>query len=194
MGERLLSALEDWRLVLRVKAGDESAFDAILQRYKRPVLDFVYRMIGDATEAQDVAQDVFVRAYRGIRRPSFRPSRAAFATWLFQVARNAALDCLRRRKRHPASSLSDLNDTGIQIASGDLTPDRAVASGELGQAIARAVGELPEDQRTALVLSEYEDMSAGQIADVMRCSRKSVEGRLYRARRFLRSKLADWMA
>jgi DNA-directed RNA polymerase specialized sigma24 family protein len=91
-----------WEWVEQVRGGNHRAFDAVMARYKRPVLNFAYRMIGDATEAEDVAQDVFVRAYHSMLKPGFRRTTAEFSTWLFQVTRNAALDCLRRRKRRPA--------------------------------------------------------------------------------------------
>ncbi len=96
----------EWLLVERLRAGDDAAFDALMARYKRPILDFVYRMIGDATEAEDVAQDVFVRAYDGLRRRGFRRTSARLSTWLFQIARNAALDRVRWRRRHAVESLN----------------------------------------------------------------------------------------
>lgn len=179
----------DWILVEQVKAGDDRAFDAIMARYKRPVLSFVYRMIGDAAEAEDVAQDVFVRAYRSIRKPGFRQTTGKFSTWLFQVARNAALDCLRRRKRHPAESLAAMDDNGESVAGTGRTAHEESVARETGEEIAAAVALLPEDQRTVLMLSEYEDLSYAEIAAVLKCSLKSVEGRLFRARQFLRQRL-----
>jgi RNA polymerase sigma-70 factor (ECF subfamily) len=180
---------EAWGLVARVRGGDDDAFETLMQRYKRSVLNFAYRMIGDAAEAEDVAQDVFVRAYRNMHKPGFRRTTAEFSTWLFAVARNAALDCLRRRKRRPTEPLSDLEDGGESLASGQATAAEVVAARETGAAIAAAVALLPEDQRTAVILSECEHRSDADIAAVMRCSPKSVEARLYRARRFLRERL-----
>ena len=180
----------DWTLVEQVQAGDDRAFDALMARYKRPILSFVFRMIGDAVEAEDVAQDVFVRAYRSLRKPGFRQTTGAFSTWLFQVARNAALDCLRRRIRHPTESLAALDDQGESMPGAGRTAREEAAAQETGAQIAAAVALLPEDQRTALVLSEYEDLSQLQIAAVLKCSLKSVEGRLYRARQTLRHALA----
>jgi len=180
----------DWILVERVKAGDDGAFDAIMQRYQRPILDFVYRMIGDAAEAEDLAQDVFVRAYRAIRKAGFRQTTGKFSTWLFQVARNAALDCLRRRKRRPTESLAAMENQGESVAGAGRTAHEESAARETGEQIAAAVALLPEDQRAAIVLSEYEGFSYAGIAAVMKCSQKSVEARLYRARQFLRARLA----
>ncbi len=179
-----------WALVERVKAGDDDAFNVLMERYRRPVLNFVFRMIGDAGEAEDLAQEVFVRAYRNMRKPAFRRTGAAFSTWLFQIARNAALDCLRHRKRHPSESLDHLEDKGETSPDAGATAAAKVAARELGEQIAAAVARLPEDQRTAIILSEYEDLSYARIAAIMKCSEKSVEARLYRARRFLRKRLA----
>lgn len=181
---------EDWGLVERVGAGDDRAFDVLMERYKRPILSFVYRMLGDPTEAEDVAQDVFVRAYRAMAGARLRRTEAAFSTWLFQVARRAALDERRRRWRHPAEPLCVLDERDDLIDGGGRTAAEEAGAREMGRRIAEAVARLPEDQRAAIVLAEYEGMSVRQIAAIMSCSGKSVEARLYRARRFLRKRLA----
>jgi RNA polymerase sigma-70 factor (ECF subfamily) len=187
-------APDDWTLAERVRGGDDAAFDALMARYKRPILSFVFRLLGDAAEAEDVAQEMFVRAYRGMQRPRFRKTSAKFSTWLFQIARHAALDSLRRRRRHPAESLSALADRGEEAVAREPTAADNASARETGGRIAAAVALLPEDQRTALVLAEYENLPHADIAAVMRCSVKSVEARLYRARRFLRARLADLLA
>jgi len=179
----------DGKLVARVKAGDDNGFNVILQRYRRPVINFIFRMIDNVAEAEELAQGVFVRAYRHMRRPAFRPTGAAFSTWLFQIARNAALDCLRHRKRHPTESIEHLDDRGETTPDTKTTTTATVVAHEIGEQIAAAIARLPEDQRTAIVLSEYQGFSYAQIAAIMRCSKKSVEARLYRARRFLRKRL-----
>ncbi len=120
----------------------------------------------------------------------FPSSNRAFSTWLFQVARNAAIDCLRRRKRHPADSLSVIDDDGGSLAGIGRTPDQQASAHEIGEEIAAAVALLPEDQRMALVLTEYDDLSHAEIAALLKSSEKSVESRLYRARQFLRLRLA----
>ena len=179
----------DWLLVERIKAEDDRAFEALMARYKRPILSFVYRMIGDAVEAEDVAQNVFVRAYRSILKPDFRRTTGEFSTWLFQVARNAALDCLRHRKRHPTESFSAMMDIGESLAATGKTAAEEIAARDLGEQIAAAIALLPDDQRTAIILAEYENFSHAEIATVMKCSLKSVEARLYRARQLLRRRL-----
>ena len=181
---------DDWKIIERVRAGDDYAFDALMERYSRPIMNFIYRMIGNAAEAEDVTQEVFVRAFQNIQKPALYQTTAAFSTWLFQVARNAALDCLRRKKRHPETSLTALEDGGDTTPGAGPTAAEAAVARETGERIAAAVALLPEDQRTAILLSEYEDFSDAQIAAVMKCTRKSVEARLYRARHFLRRQLA----
>ncbi len=185
---------DDWLLVEQVRAGDDRAFETLMERHRRPVLNLVFRLIGDADEAQDVAQTVFVRAYKTLHDPVFRRTTARFPTWLFQVARNAAIDCLRRRRRHPTEPLAILAEGGESLAARQATAAETAVIRETGAAIAAAVARLPEDQRTAVILSEYERLSDSEIAAVMRCSAKSVEARLYRARRFLREQLRFLLA
>lgn len=174
-----LNELTDIELVERLQHGEEPAFDELMGRYKRPVVNFCYRLLNDAGDADDVAQEVFVRVYQRIG--SYRP-RGKFTTWLFALARNACVDRLRYRKRHPTEPL-------------DVAPEPASVSNdtetrEIGEEIAVAVAELPEDQRTVVVLAEYHGMSYAEIAGIMSCSEKSVESRLYRAKQILRQRLA----
>lgn len=179
----------DWDLVERVKGGDERAFDTLMERYKRPVLNFIYRLIGEAGEAEDIAQEVFVRTYQTIRKSGIRRQQAEFSTWLFQVARHAAIDWLRRRRRQKTESLDALEENGASAAISTRTADCEMALKEVGEQIALAVGRLPEDQQTAFVLAEYLDKPQAEIAAIMNCSSKAVELRLYRARQFLRGQL-----
>lgn len=174
----------DLPLVQRIQSGDEEAFGELMRRYKRPLLNFVYRVLGEAGEAEDVAQESFVRAYRHLR--GFRPGSARFSTWLFRIARNAALDHVRRRARRPEVRLEE---AGV-APSTEATAATEVQAREAGEQIARAVARLPEDQRTALVLAEYQGLSYAEIAEVMACSTKAVESRLYRAKQTLRAALA----
>lgn len=174
----------DFELVAQVQSGHEAAFDELMARYRRPVLNFVYRMLGDAAEAEDVAQDVFVRAYQNLA--GYRPE-TKFSTWLFALARNATIDRLRWRKRHPTDPID--TPAGPDGIAGTSDVVREASAHEVGTNIAAAVGDLPEEQRTAFILSEYHGQSYAEIAAIMRCSEKSVETRLYRAKQFLRHRL-----
>jgi len=177
----------DEELVALAQRGDEVAFTGLMGRYKAPILNFVYRLIGDAGEAEDVAQETFVRAYRNLEKASFdRPGRR-FSTWLFQIARNAAIDAIRRRARRPVRSLETVPEGGLVSRRPD--PAEEAGSREMDRAIVAALLGLPEDQRTAISLAVYEDLSYAEIADVMKTSEKSVEARLYRARQSLKVRL-----
>ncbi|OGV74120.1 MAG: hypothetical protein A3K19_23735 [Lentisphaerae bacterium RIFOXYB12_FULL_65_16] len=180
----------DSAFVARLQAGDEEAFRVLVRDWQKPVLNFAYRMTGDAGAAEDVAQQVFVRVARKIGDYQCRPGQAAFSTWLFQIARNAALDHMRHRGRHPAESLDAQREGGGELPGRVPAPDVAADRHDVAAEIAAAVASLPEDQRTALVLAEYEELPVTEIAAVMDCSAKSVESRLYRARQTLRSRLA----
>ena len=171
----------DTELVRRIQSGDAAAFDELMRRYKHPVVNFIFRMLGNAHDADDVAQDVFVRVYQNL--DTYQP-KMKFSTWLFALARNAAVDRLRWRSRHPAESIESVPEI---VALSGTAED--LSAREIGGQIAAAVANLPVDQRTAIVLSEYHGMSYAEIASVMRCSEKSVESRLYRARQTLRAAL-----
>jgi RNA polymerase sigma-70 factor (ECF subfamily) len=171
----------DFELLQLIQSGDAAAFDEIMRRYKRPIVNFVFRMLRNAQDADDIAQDVFVRVYQNL--DTYRPG-TKFSTWLFAMARNAAIDRLRWRARHPSESL----DSAPEICASSGTAED-VGAREIGEQIAAAVARLPEDQRTTLVLAEYHGMSYAEIAAATRCSVKSVESRLYRAKQTLRQTL-----
>lgn len=184
----MLAGMEERLLVERYLRGDRDAFTALVERFQTPLYQFAWRILGDTALAQDVAQEAFARAW--IKRASYRvrPD-ARFSTWLFQLARHAALDLLRRRRE---VSLDEL--VGEPTHPG---ADAAAAAGhrELGERIAAAFAALPEAQRTAVTLAEYHGMSAREIAGVLRCSTRAAESHLYRGKQQLRGLLADcWAA
>ncbi|MEI6563247.1 MAG: sigma-70 family RNA polymerase sigma factor [bacterium] len=181
----------DQELVARSREGDHAAYTQLMDYYQAPILNFVYRMVGNREEAEDIAQDVFVRAYRKLGSFAFRSSRDRFSTWLFQLARNATVDVLRRRQRRPVQSLDE-----FPLLAPVTVGDPALDAGDREQerAIAAAIAELPEDQRIALVLSVYEGQPYADIAVIMNASVKSVEARIYRARQFLRQRLALFLS
>jgi len=168
--------------VLRAQAGDQDAMAGLLQRYRDPVFSFVHRLLVGHANAEDVAHETFVRAFQNLHRFRFRRD-ARFSTWLFQLARHAALDEARRLRRRPETSMEErTSDT----ASPQAHAADQLAHRELGDAIARAVATLPEDQRAALLLAEYQGHSAEEVAHVLKCSRRGAESRLFRARQTVR--------
>ena len=178
----------DLDMVFRLRQGDEDALREIIRRYQGPIHDFAFRMLGTATRAEDAAQEVFVRV--NSRIASFRPDRGLFSTWIFQIARNTAIDELRRRKHDPIHAADEIeNDHAARSPS----PTEQLAQKEIGHAIATAMADLPEDQRTAIALAEYHDLSYAEIAAIMDCSEKSVEARIYRAKEKLRKHLREFL-
>src|SRR5688572_3552805 len=143
----------DAALMLRVKQGDRAAFEALVEKYKQPVMNLVFRTLHDATEAEDLAQHVFLQVYKSAHRYEVS---AKFSTWIFTIARNLSLNEIRRRTRHPADSLdaTGIDDDQPLIQVEDRkhfsAPD-AVLHGELEAKIDEAIAALPEKQRTALL-------------------------------------------
>ena len=177
----------DADLMTRCAAGDEAAFDALMTRHRKRVLNLIYRHVGDAAEAEDLAQETFVRLYRARRK--YRPT-AAFSTFLHRIVVNLCLNELRRRRRHPTEPLDEAVGTEAALTSG---PENAVAQRELARQVRAALLRLPEAQRMATVLRRDEDLSYPDIARAMGCSVSAVESLLHRARLNLRKYLRDYL-
>ena len=186
----------DAALMLRVKQGDGPAFAALVDKYKQPVLNLVYRMLHDATEAEDLAQNVFVQVFRSAHRYEVS---AKFSTWLFTIARNLALNELRRRSRHPAESMDatrpEHDDQPLQQFEDKKTfsPPESLLHRELEQKIERALAELPENQRTAILLCRQDELSYEEIAKVLGCSLSATKSLIHRARETLKLKLKPYL-
>lgn len=181
--------LSDEDLMLRVQENDHAAFGKIVQRWNVPVKRFLFRMVGNSGETDDLAQEVFVRVY--LKRASYRPV-AKFSTWCFSIAANLATDRLRWWRRRPVSSLDAWWDAGGDTAdesAGGAQGGDAVVRQERIAAVRTAVAALPVDLRMALTLFEYEEQSMADIADALGCTEKAVENRLYRARQRLKRSL-----
>lgn len=184
---------EDAALMLRVKRGDRVAFRALVERYQRPVINVIYRAIGDSWEAEDLAQRVFVRVFRSARR--YEPQ-AKFSTWLFTIVHHMVLNEHRRRARHRAESLEQLQQSrterdavGWQPADErGQDPSQVAAERELRRKIRAAIQELPAAQRTAVILLRYEEVGYEEIARVLGCSVSAVKALLHRARVTLKAR------
>ena len=183
-------------LMLRVKRGDRAAFEALVEKYKQPVMNLVYRTVADATEAQDLAQNVFVQVFKSAHR--YRPT-AKFSTWLFTIARNLCLNELRRRTRHPAESLDaphpENADQPLRQFEDPRTfsPPDALLRSELEQKIELALAALPENQRTAILLFRNQELSYEQIAQVLRCSVSATKSLIHRGRETLKQRLKPYL-
>lgn len=175
--------------MLRLKAGDSNAFTRLVERYRGPLVHFLYRMVGDAATAEELAQEVFVRVYGARRR--YRP-RAKFSTWLFKIATNLALNSLRdtrlrrqleaRSEEQAASRVAGLADPVANMEQQLLAQERRAT-------IRRAVESLPEKQRLAVLLHKYEELDYAEIAAILGCSESALKSLLFRAYEALRAKL-----
>ncbi|MDD2709599.1 MAG: RNA polymerase sigma factor [Verrucomicrobiae bacterium] len=182
----------DVELMLRVKQGDEEAFDALMEKHRQPVYNFVFRQVGNEADAEDIAQHVFVQVYRSAAR--YEPS-ARFTTWIFTIARNLCLNEFRRRRNHPAQSLdAPAADRGGGESPPVQYPDARAKSpaaecqeNELQERILRAVDRLPENQRTAILLCCIEDLPYEEIARVLNTSVSATKSLIHRARETLRA-------
>jgi len=188
---------EDVRLMLTFQAGDPAAFTKLIERNQARVFGVIYHFLGDSTDAEDLAQEVFLRVYRTANR--YIPA-AKFTTWLYRIAANLSLNALRSRgkvKILPLELPDDDGHDGFRREVVDLTtggPDDGLDSADLEQKIIEAVEKLPENQRIAVILSKYEHMSYEEVAKVMDCSVMAVKSLLSRGRANLRQSLARYLA
>jgi len=183
-------------LMLRVKRGDRAAFAELVEKYKQPVMNFIYRSLRDETEAEDLAQNVFLQVYKS--RSRYKQT-AKFSTWLFTIARNLCLNELRRRSRHPAESIEEThaeNEDQPQRQYEDksqMAPPETLLHGELARKIEEALADLPENQRSAILLCRQEDLSYEEIAEVLDCSLSATKSLIHRGRETLKEKLKRYL-
>jgi RNA polymerase sigma-70 factor, ECF subfamily len=173
---------EDVAVIQRVLQGDAEAFSLLVGRYQRPVFSMVAHLLNNSHDCEDVAQEVFLAAYRNLA--SFDPARSRFSTWLFTIARNRSLNLLK--KKRPSAMPAEL-----PLADG-ANPGEKMDTDELAALIDRHVDGLPEDQRTAFVLSELEGLSYEDIAEIEDVPLGTIKSRINRARERLREALARY--
>jgi RNA polymerase sigma-70 factor, ECF subfamily len=187
---------DDAQVMLRVKAGDDSAFDYLVQKYRRPMMGFMYRMTHNAAVAEDLAQEVFLRVYRS--RGSYEPS-AKFTTWLYRIATNLAVNHARdTRHERPENTVSldepdDETGTTMDVPDSTLSVEENLLRRERLKAIRAKVQELPERQRMAVVMHKYQQMDYRQIADVLKLSESATKSLLFRAYETLREQLKEFI-
>ncbi len=181
----------DVQLMLRVQAGDMEAFATLIERHQNRVIGTVARMLGEYSEAEDLAQQVFLRIWKSSGRYQ---ARAKFTTWLYTITRNLVFNESRRRKRHPGESMDAQESDRHQYAdTPSARPDAQLLEGELQHAIQAAIASLPEQQRMAVILRRYEDLSYEEIAETLSTSVSSVKSLLFRARTTLREQLGNYL-
>ncbi len=179
----------------RLAGGHDAALNDLMARHARPVFQFLCRMLGNEDDANDLAQETFVRVYQ--HRASFRPG-ARFSTWLYTIAANLARNHRRWLARHPNVSLdAEGETTGQSISDGlpsaDPGPDGAAVATERAAAVRAAVERLPADMREVIILCEWQELPAAEAAAILDTTPKAVDNRLYRARNLLRERLKRWL-
>ncbi len=187
----------DAALMLKVQEGDFAAFEALVDKYKQPVVNIVARIVRDATEAEDLAQNVFLQVYKAAGRYKVT---AKFSTWLFTIARNLSLNELRRRSRHPATSLDATPNNEDEDAPSRQIEDHGVTSAadealqsELVAKIDEVLGELPVNQRTAIILVKEKGLSYDDIAGILGCSVSAVKSLIHRGRETIKGRIKPYL-
>ena len=180
--------------MIRLAAGHNATLNDLMERHAGKLFNYLVRSLQNEEDAADAAQETFVRVFQNRARFD---SRQRFSTWLYAIATNLVKDRYRHRSRHPQVSLDAENEaTGEDfresVPEQKPTPSESLQGTERAEAVRKAVGQLPEELRVPLILSEYEELSHAEIGTVLNCSAKAVETRIYRARKQLREKLG-WM-
>ena len=183
----------DEDLMRRCREGDMSAFELIVLRYKDAIFNFIYHFVSDYHRAQDISQETFLRVLRNVDRYK---SRNSFKPWLYRIAANLCKNELRDRSRRRMLSLND-PDLDIESLIGDrytvpdTVPGEAYEKEEMRELVRNALESLPEDQRMAIVLREYQDLSYVEIAVALNCSLGAVKSKIHRARQNIRNMLVE---
>jgi RNA polymerase sigma-70 factor (ECF subfamily) len=188
--------LSDAQIMLRVKDGDDSAFEYLVQKYRRPMLSFMYRMAHNSAVAEDLAQEVFLRVYRS--REKYEAS-AKFTTWLYRIASNLAVNHARdTRHERPENTVSldePDQESGLtmDVPDNSLTAEENIVRRERLAAIRQRVQALPERQRIAVIMHKYQQMDYRQIAEVLKLSESAIKSLLFRAYETLRVQLKEFV-
>jgi RNA polymerase sigma-70 factor (ECF subfamily) len=192
-------ARTDVQLMLDVKAGDEASFELLLHRYRTPLVNFLYRMVRNREQAEDLAQEVFLRVYRA--REDYVPS-AKFTTWLFRIATNLALNSVRDTRYHklevsidaPISEAEDGDERTLDIPEKHPNIEQHLVEDARRKMIRHAIDKLPEKQRAAVLLHKYQELDYAEIAKILACSESALKSLLFRAYESLRVELAPLVA
>ena len=194
--DAVAAGLTDADIMLRVKAGDDSAFDYLVQKYRRPIISFMYRMAHNTAAAEDLAQEVFLRVYRS--RASYEPS-AKFTTWLYRIATNLGVNHARDTRHERPENVTNLDEadseTGQTPDLADKTPsvEEEILRRERLNAIKQKVESLPERQKMAVLMHKYQGMDYRQIAEVLKLSESATKSLLFRAYETLREQLKEFV-
>ncbi len=185
----------DAALMVAFQKGDSEAFDQIIDKYHKPIVNFIYKIVNNSAEAEELAQEVFLRIYRA--RHTYEP-KARFAAWIYRIATNLSYRESDRKRRmrfwhHRDNSLAD--PAAAEEVFHDPVPDAEsrLISAELGQAVRRAIGSLPRNEKVALVLRRYQDLSYKEIAEIMHCTEAAVKTYIHRGKLHVRDLILPYL-
>lgn len=185
----------DAALMVAFQKGDSEAFDHIIDKYQKPIVNFIYKIVNNSAEAEELAQEVFLRIYRA--RHTYEP-KARFAAWIYRIATNLSFKEADRKRRmrfwhHRDNSHGD--PTAEEEVFRDPVPDaeKRLITTETGQVIRRAIGSLPRNEKTALVLRRYEDLSYKEIAEIMHCTEAAVKTYIHRGKLHVREWILPYL-
>ncbi len=195
-GSAHFAEMEDSAIMLELRAGNMSGFDFLIQKYRKPIINFMYRMVHNQAVAEELCQEVFLRVYRS--RETYR-AEARFSTWLYRIATNLGVNYARDTRSERTASTVYLDETDAETGTtpdvADSTPgaEAAMLRRERMNAIRQHVLALPERQRMAVLMHKYEGMDYKQIGDVLKLSESATKSLLFRAYQTLREKLKEFV-
>jgi RNA polymerase sigma-70 factor (ECF subfamily) len=181
----------DIELMLRAKSGDDSAFTELMRRHYKGIVNYIYRFTNDKGNSEDLAQEVFLRVYRSVKR--YKPQ-AKFSTWLYKIATNLCITEVRSRNKSQGVSLDELQEnTGDLVDSKSEDPSDFTYRREIGNNIFEALKSLPERERVAIILCKYEELPYEEVAEVIGCTIGAVKTYVHRGRMKLIEKLKTYL-
>ncbi len=186
---------EDFELIRAARAGDEDAFGELVRKYQAKIYSLAYGMVGNHSDADDLAQEIFLKSYRNLKKFRFKSS---FYTWLYRIGVNTVITRRKQLRRHRHLELLpqtlDVEGTPyLPSRLGGNRGDRAAGGRELRREIREAIDRLPEKQRTVVVMHDVEGISHGEISRILRSSEGTVRSRLHYGRKKLQEELAEWL-
>jgi RNA polymerase sigma-70 factor (ECF subfamily) len=192
--KKMLSTLSSEDLMARIAKGDNDAFEILVNRHQTSVLNLIYRFIGDRTQAKDLAQEVFIRVWQAAK--TYKPE-AKFTTWIYRIVTNVCFNELKSARRRKWFSFHRSDEDGENtieetLSDGAPSAEDLLLEKERSRQISDALQSLPDNQRMALVLKRYDDLSYAEIAKIIGCSVSAVESMLVRAKRTLQEKLKNF--
>jgi RNA polymerase sigma-70 factor (ECF subfamily) len=185
----------DAQLMVAFQQGNGAAFEQLLDKYHKPIVNFIYKFVNNHAEAEELAQEVFIRIYRA--RKGYEP-RARFAAWIYRIAVNVSLKESSRKRRMRFWNHNHRSHEGQPLAMAeprDLKPDaeRRLMATELGEVVRQAIRSLPRNERLAIVLRRYEDLSYREIAEVMNCTEAAIKTYIHRGKLHLRDRILPYL-